>query len=235
MQRVVAVVVLVGLAAGCSGDDDNAESTTIPAAVVTTTEATTPPTSAPPPTTVPPTTEPPPTTEASPPTTESPPTTAPPPSTVDPLANLAQSVARDAQAGDDVLFEVLADPSASDGEERLRQYFVGEALERALDLLEQFRRDDLVVEAHPTVQRTFGPAGEPVLVNGPPGAKVEVETCRLDSDIVLVVLEDTDLRVPVNDTISRTEAVSVFLLSDGIWQLESWEATAESVGDDPCE
>lgn len=231
MKRLSAALLLVATLAACNGDDDAAESTTTPAptAPSSTTEAT--------PSTTEPTSTSAPTTAATTPPTTAPPatTTEPPPTTIDPLEDVAAAVARDAQVGDDVLFEVLADPSAADGEDRLRQYFAGEALDIALGLLEQFRREDLVVEAHPTLARTFGPVGEPKLLENSTSPTVEVETCRFDSDIVLAFANGTDLRVPINEEITRTEAVSTFELVDGTWRLASWISTADAVGGPPCD
>jgi hypothetical protein len=231
MQRTIAALLVVGVLAACSGSDESASTTTAPE--VTVAPTTVPETAAP--TTDAVTTSSVPPSEPTAPTTDSTTTTSEPtPTTLDPGADLAKAIQRDAMAGDDVLFEVLSDPTLPDSEDRLRAYFAGEALVIALNILEQFRTDDLTVEANPSVPRTFGLAGEPRLLEGPGNPKAEVETCRLDSDIVMAPASGSGVRVPINETITRTEAVSTFELVGGIWQLESWVSTAETVGDLPC-
>lgn len=148
---------------------------------------------------------------------------------------MAKAIAADAKAGDDVLFEVLEDPMADGADERLRSYFTGEALVLALGLLDQFKENDLVVAANPEVERTFAPVGNPRFVDGTDNRKIVVETCRLDSDIVMARLDGTDERFPLDGDIARTEALSTFELVDGTWKLDSWVSTAESVGGLSCQ
>ncbi len=236
MKPLAAFIAAAVILTACSGDDDTAPTASTTDVVSTTVADTTART----------TTSPVATTSAAPTTTtttttDPAPSTSPPVSTavtsttgVGPAETLAAQLAQDAQQGDDMLSEVLADPTAAGGDERLRSFFAGEALDIALDLLQQFKQNDLVVAAHPTIERTFAPVGQPEFIGGAGNEKVVVETCRLDSDIVMAPLDGTDERFPLDGDIVHTEAVSTFELVDGVWKLESWVSTAESTGDVTC-
>ena len=237
MQRVLTVMLLVGLTAACSGDDDVSESTTTPpesVTVVTTTEP--PPTTVAPTTTAPVTTEPAPTTEATSPTTEPPPTTTdPPPTTVDPLADLAGSIQRDLTAGDEVWQDVVADPMAPDAEERLERYFRDQALNFLLDLLENYRADGLTVmpssEIPPSIETLDAP--ELIPESEPPMAMVTV--CQIDSGILMAPVSGTDARFPINDDVIRVIARVTVDLVDGVWAMSNGGDGDEEVGETTCE
>ncbi len=234
MKRGASCLVLVTVlaVAGCSGGDDGAEPTVAP-----TIQSTTPPTTVAPTTTTQPPTTPAPTT--APPTTLPPPTTpktAPPTSPPsDPLTDLAAALQRDATAAENVLFQVLNDPSRSDAEDLLRGYFAADALESVLASLATYREDDLIVVENPAVPVTLLITGPPMLIEGDDPPRVRVETCRLDSAILMAKLDNVDVRVPINDRIYRTDAMSTFVLIDGVWRIEGGTTISESEGDTTCD
>jgi hypothetical protein len=231
MIRGVRGMLLAGVlvAAGCSGGDDGAEPTIAPTAPSTAAPTTTvaPTTTTPPPTTPVPTTAPP---------TTLPPPTAPPTSPApDPLSDLAANLQRDATAAENVLFQVLNDPSRADSEELLRRYFAADALESVLATLATFREDDLNVVENPAVPVTLLITGPPTLIEGSDPPRVSVETCRLDSAILMAPLVGSEVRAPINDRIYRTDAQSTFVLIDGIWRIEGGTTISESEGDTTCD
>jgi len=238
MQRVLAVMVVIGLAGACSGDDDGARSTTTSApTVVTTTE---PPATTAAATTVPTTTstEPPATTTEPPPTSTGPPpptTTEPPTATLDPLEDLDGSIQRDLTAGNEVLQYTLADPSVSKAEEQLDPYFSGQALDFVLELIEAYRVDDLMVLPNAEIPPSIEVVGAPVLVAGsePPAATVTV--CQIDSGILTAPAVGSDLRVPINDDIVRVVAVVTVELVDGVWRMSNGGVGDEQVGESSCD
>ena len=216
----------------CSGGDDAAPTTTVSSTVAaTTTEATTTtaaPTTPPPTTTAPtPTTAPP----TAPPTTPAPVSTAP----LDPIADLAAALQRDAQAAEATLFQVLADPFAVDAEDRLRAVFAATRSMPRSTTLGNFRRDNLIVVANPEVPAAIYITGPATLIDGSDPLRATAETCRLDSAIVMATVNDTDVRVPINDVIYRTDAVSTFVLEDGRWLLEGGDTVSTSEGDQACD
>lgn len=234
MNRGACCLLLVTalVTAGCSGGDDGAEPTAAP-----TVPSTTPPTTVAPTTTAPPPTTPAPTT--APPTTLPPPTTPPtaPPTSPppDPLTDLAAALQRDATAAENVLFQVLNDPSRADSEELLRRYFAADALESVLATLATFREDDLNVVENPAVPVTLLITGLPTLIEGSDPPRVSVETCRLDSAILMAPLVGSEVRAPINDRIYRTDAQSTFVLIDGVWRIEGGTTISESEGDTTCD
>jgi len=235
MQRALAVMVLFGLTAACSGDDDSAESATTTVATETTAAPTTEPT----PTTAPPTTTtaPPPSTAAPTTTTSQPPPTteAPTTTTIDPLDDLDGSIQRDLTLGNEVLQEVLADPALPDAGERLELHFSGRALEFQLARIERYRADGLTVVRNDEIPPSIETVDSPVLAPGsdPPTAMVTV--CQIDSGILTAPVVDSDLRVPINDDVIRIVAKVTVELVDGVWRMSDGGVGEEEVGEVSCE
>lgn len=233
MNRGACCLLLVTalVTAGCSSGDDGAEPTVAPTVASTAAPTTGAPTTAAP-TTLPPTTTAPPTT--APPTILPPPTT-PATTAPDPLTDLAAALQRDATAAENVLLEVFKDPSRADAEDLLRRYFAADSLESVLAALATFREDDLILVENPAAPVALLITGPPMLIEGDDPPRVRVETCRIDSAIVMAQLDNADVRVPINDRIYRTDAMSTFVLIGGVWRIEGGTTISETEGDTTCD
>lgn len=238
------VLVLVCALAACTGDDDAVAPVDLPgfddttavstqptqpvetAAPTTATSGDSTTTTVRPTTTLPPsTTAPESTSTTAPPTTES----------LDPTEDLAAAIQRDLTTGNDLLQQILADPSVPDAEERLEEYFTADALDFVLGLLSSYGDDDFVVLPNPDVPGVIQILEEPkVAVDSQPPVAT-VRACQIDSGILMAPLDDSDVRFPLNEDIVRLIAEITVEFDGAVWRLSDGGSGTSETGETTCE
>ncbi len=217
-RRSCCLVLMALVVAGCS---DGAEPTVAP-----TVQSTTPPTTVAPTTTAPPPTTTAPTT--APPTTVPPPTAPPtvPPTTPpsDPLTDLAATIERDLNLGEQALIRAGGTPGSQESRALIRSYFDGPAEASLLNFLDDLAAAGNVVRPNAATPSVIALLSEPVVISEEP-LRVAVDTCRIDAaSVVTPLTSDPSGEVSVvDDSVSRIDAASTLVLIDGIWQLEGGE------------
>ena len=213
--------------AACGGGDE-AVSTTLPLPPKTTT---TPPTE---------TTDPVPVQSSSPTTTSTTSTSTPTTSTITSTTlvgelSLAAAIQRDLQAGEDALLEILSEPGSQTSRDLAEKHFFGPALEGVLAQMDQLVVDGLLVMPNPETRSLLVATSEPILIRGPDGTTVDVETCRIDAGIIFEPPAQAGGPVIiVDDRVVRSTGLTHLRLVDGVWQLGGGELQEETVGATSC-